>query len=51
MATNVMTGQTQVAIEHDFSWIQTYILRRFHPRSIFIDSIGLIWFTYYFLES
>jgi hypothetical protein len=48
MATNVMRGHAQVAIGHNFSWIQTYILRRFHPRSIFIDSIGLIWFTYYF---
>lgn len=48
MATNVMAGQTQAIIEHDFSWMQRLILRRFHPRSIFIDSVGLVWFTYYF---
>lgn len=49
MATNVMqTGQTQVILGHDFSWYQRYVLRRSHPRSIFIDTVGLIWFTYYF---
>lgn len=41
MATNVMAGQTQALIEHDFSWIQKLILRRFHPRSIFRASSEL----------
>lgn len=49
MAQNVMQARTAPTIvEHDFSWPQRYVLRRFHPRSIFVDTVGLIWFTYYF---
>ncbi len=32
----------------EFSRWQNYMLKRFHPRSIFIDVVGGIWFTYFF---
>lgn len=48
MATNVMTGQNRELIAHDFSLAERLILRRFHPRSVFIDTVGLVWFTFYF---
>ncbi len=44
----MQAGSASTVIDHDFSWFQTYALRRFHPGSIFIDTVGLIWFTYYF---
>lgn len=34
-------------MQNEYSWLQRTILRRFHPRSIFIDSVGFIWFTYF----
>jgi hypothetical protein len=36
-----------VTVEHGFNWLEKYALKRFHPRAIFIDAIGLIWFMYY----
>lgn len=48
MATNVMTGRSHAVSAKGTSWFQRYFLRRFHPRSIFIDVVGFIWFTYYF---
>ena len=47
MATT-MTEQQMAMVTHDFNWAQKYMLRRFHPRSIFIDSAGFIWFAYFF---
>jgi len=29
------------------SWLEKYALKRFHPRKLFIDSIALIWATYF----
>jgi hypothetical protein len=37
-----------VTVEHGFNWLEKYALKRFHPRAIFIDAIGFIWFMYYF---
>ncbi|MBY0314862.1 MAG: hypothetical protein K2Q26_05050 [Bdellovibrionales bacterium] len=34
-------------VQKGFSALQKYVLLRFHPRSIFIDSIGQLWFIYY----
>lgn len=48
MATNVLTGRDHAISANGVSWFQRYFLRRFHPRSIFIDVVGFIWFTYYF---
>ena len=36
-----------VPIEHGLSRLEKYVLRRFHPRAIFIDSVGMIWFFYF----
>ncbi len=30
-----------------FPKLQRYVLYQFHPRSLFIDSVGLIWFVYW----
>lgn len=48
MATNAVTDRTQGVSVNGRSWFKQYFLRRFHPRSIFIDVVGFIWFTYYF---
>lgn len=37
--------QSQTSSE--LTWIQRLMLKRFHPRAIFIDSVGLIWCGYY----
>ena len=37
-------------VQHDLSWLQRYVVRRFHPRCIFIDTVGFIWFVYYFWD-
>ena len=43
------TGRTYVVnVEHDYNKFENYVLKRSHPRAIFIDAIGLIW-TIYFL--
>lgn len=48
MATNVISRRTHVVSANEMSWFQKYFLKRFHPRSIFIDVVGFAWFTYYF---
>ena len=48
MATNVIVGQASMGLERKLSWIQRYMLTRFHPRSVFIDLVGFVWFIYYF---
>jgi hypothetical protein len=37
-----------IPIEHGFTWYQTYAVKRSHPASLFMDTVGLIWFTYFF---
>lgn len=48
MATNVLTDRTHAVSVNGLSWLQRSFLRRFHPRSIFMDVVGFIWFTYFF---
>lgn len=48
MATNVISDRAQGVSVSRGAWFKKYFLRRFHPRSIFIDIVGFIWFTYYF---
>ncbi len=31
----------------DFTWMEKYALRRFHPRRIVLDSLGWMWGTYF----
>ncbi len=47
MTTTVMRAQTATESEQTLSALQTYALRRTHPRSIFIDMVGITWFTYF----
>ena len=32
------------------TWMQRYMLRRFHPQAIFLDSAAAIWAIYFFLR-
>lgn len=49
MATEVIV-QTEyiVTAEHDFSILERFALKCFHPRAIFVEVVGFIWAIYYF---
>jgi hypothetical protein len=48
MAIHIIKAPTQpLAMAHDFSWLERLVLRRFHPRSLSIDTVGVMWFIYY----
>jgi hypothetical protein len=34
-------------MDHRFSWVQRNTILKFHPKSIFINVVGMIWFTYF----
>jgi hypothetical protein len=51
MATEVIVQTQQIyaeTAEHDFSWLERFALKCFHPRAIFIEVVGFIWSIYYF---
>lgn len=52
MATEITYTEqiTSVSAQSPMSWMQRLILRRSHPRSLFINSAGFIWFIYYFWQ-
>lgn len=39
---------TRAGSQRAFSLIEKLMLRRFHPRSIILNSVAMIWFTYLF---
>ena len=39
-----------IEVANGFSWLETYALRKYHPRAIFIDVVSFIWFTYFFWQ-
>ncbi len=42
-------GQTRiVTVEHGFSWLEKYALKGSHPRALFLDALGIVWFFYFF---
>lgn len=50
MATQtIQQGPSPLLISQShFSWFKRYFIRRFHPRSIFVDVAAGIWFVYFF---
>ena len=50
MATQTLQqGRPPVVLsESHLSWFKRYFIKRFHPRSIFVDVAASIWFTYFF---
>jgi len=45
----IQSGQKYSAsTELDFSWLERFVLKCFHPRAIFIEVVGLAWSLYYF---
>ncbi|MGZ3742647.1 MAG: hypothetical protein ACXWRE_01935 [Pseudobdellovibrionaceae bacterium] len=50
MAPNIIRRghPSDLLAEQNFSWFIRYALRRFHPKSIFVDIVAMIWFTYFF---
>jgi hypothetical protein len=51
MATQVIVQTEQrysTTVQQDFSWLERFALRCFHPRAIFIEMAGFIWSIYYF---
>ena len=51
MATQVtvQTGQLHsTSKEHEFSWLEIFALKCFHPRAICVEVAGLVWSIYYF---
>ena len=42
-------GQSHiVTVEHGFSWFEKYALKHSHPRALFLDVLGIVWFFYFF---
>ena len=50
MAKNLYDSNIVLTIQVDsgFSWFESYALKKYHPRAIFIDVVSFIWFTYFF---
>ena len=49
MATQTLQQRhSPLIISHShFSWFKRYFIKRFHPRSIFVDVAAGIWFVYF----